>query len=97
MMPKKDGWTVCRELRSKQIDIPILMLTAKDAVEDRVWGLDHGADDYLVKPFAFAELLSRVRAPLRRKCMHRSSALKVRDLPSISPPERLPGGTNPSI
>ena len=80
MMPKKDGWTVCRELRSKQIDIPILMLTAKDAVEDRVRGLDHGADDYLVKPFAFAELLARVRALLRRKGMHKSSALKVLDL-----------------
>ncbi len=67
MMPKKDGITVCRELRVNNVNTPILMLTARDAVEDRVSGLDAGADDYLIKPFAFSELLARVRALLRRE------------------------------
>src|SRR4030043_454674 len=66
MLPKKDGLTVCRELRAKKINTPILMLTAKDTTEDKVIGLDSGADDYLVKPFAFTELMSRARALLRR-------------------------------
>ncbi len=68
MMPGLDGWEVCRRLRM-QCDVPILMLTARDEVADRVRGLDVGADDYLVKPFALEELLARVRALLRR--MHR--------------------------
>jgi len=80
MMPKKDGIEVCREIRAKKISTPILMLTAKDAVEDRVKGLDAGADDYLVKPFAFNELLARVRALLRREGMTRSPELRVGDL-----------------
>ncbi len=80
MMPKKDGIEVCQELRTKSINTPILMLTAKDAVEDRVRGLDAGADDYLVKPFAFNELLARVRALLRRKGMTKSPELKVGEL-----------------
>ena len=80
MMPKKDGLEVCRELRSKGINTPILILTAKDAVEDRVKGLDTGADDYLVKPFAFSELLARVRALLRRESASKSPELKVGDL-----------------
>ncbi len=80
MMPKKDGLEVCRALRLKKITTPILMLTAKDAVDDRVRGLDTGADDYLVKPFAFAELLARVRALLRRKGDSKSSRLRVGDL-----------------
>jgi two-component system response regulator MprA len=68
MMPGLDGLEVCRRLRaSERSDVPILMLTAKDAVPDRVAGLDAGADDYLVKPFAFDELLARVRALLRRR------------------------------
>ena len=66
MLPGLNGFQVCRELRRKGHRMPILMLTAKDAVEDRVRGLDSGADDYLVKPFAFAELLARLRALLRR-------------------------------
>jgi DNA-binding response OmpR family regulator len=66
MLPVLDGFTVCRELRRRGNEIPILMLTARDAVGDRVAGLDGGADDYLVKPFAFAELVSRVRSLLRR-------------------------------
>lgn len=80
MMPKKDGIEVCRELRAKRINTPILMLTARDTVEDRVQGLDAGADDYLVKPFAFNELLARVRALLRREGLSKSPELTVSDL-----------------
>jgi len=68
------------ELRAKKINTPILMLTAKDTVEDRVRGLDTGADDYLVKPFAFSELLARVRALLRREGISKSPELRVGDL-----------------
>lgn len=67
MMPKLDGWEVCRRLREAGISSPVLMLTAKDDVMDRVKGLDLGADDYLVKPFALEELMARIRALLRRK------------------------------
>jgi DNA-binding response OmpR family regulator len=80
MLPNKDGIEVCHELRAKKINTPILMLTAKDTVEDRVTGLDTGADDYLVKPFAFSELLARVRALLRREGISKSPELRVRDL-----------------
>jgi DNA-binding response OmpR family regulator len=80
MMPKKDGIEVCEELRAKRINIPIMMLTAKDAVEDRVRGLDAGADDYMVKPFSFNELLARVRALLRREAMTKSPEIKLGDL-----------------
>ncbi|MFO8100786.1 MAG: response regulator transcription factor [Dehalococcoidia bacterium] len=80
MMPKKDGLEVCRELRANEVNVPILMLTAKDAVEDRVKGLDAGADDYLVKPFAFSELLARIRALLRREAPSKSSEIKAGDL-----------------
>jgi DNA-binding response OmpR family regulator len=80
MLPNKDGIEVCRELRAKKINTAILMLTAKDTVEDRVRGLDMGADDYLVKPFAFNELLARVRALLRREGVSKSPELRVGDL-----------------
>jgi DNA-binding response OmpR family regulator len=80
MMPKRDGIEVCRDLRSKNINIPIMMLTAKDAVEDRVKGLDSGADDYVVKPFAFSELLARVRALLRREGSLKSSQIIIGEL-----------------
>lgn len=70
MMPQVDGFEVCRRLRAAGSTVPILMLTAKDEVENRVKGLDIGADDYLVKPFALEELLARVRALLRRKTEH---------------------------
>ena len=66
LMPEVDGLEVCRRLRAAGNDVPVLMLTARDAVDDRVAGLDAGADDYLVKPFALEELLARVRALLRR-------------------------------
>lgn len=77
MLPKKDGVTVCRELRAKKMNAPILMLTAKDSVEDKVTGLDAGADDYLVKPFAFSELLARLRALLRRDVLPKGQKLQV--------------------
>ena len=80
MMPKKDGIEMCWELRSKRINTPILMLTARDAVEDRVRGLDAGADDYMVKPFSFNELLARVRALLRREAITKSPEIKLGDL-----------------
>jgi len=80
MLPNKDGIQVCHDLRAKKVNSPILMLTAKDAVEDRVKGLDTGADDYLVKPFAFSELLARVRALLRREGMLKAPELRVGDL-----------------
>jgi two-component system response regulator MprA len=67
MMPQLDGWEVCRRLREAGVSSPVLMLTAKDDVQDRVKGLDLGADDYLVKPFALEELMARVRALLRRR------------------------------
>ena len=80
MLPKKDGIEVCQELRLKRANMPILMLTARDTVEDRVKGLDAGADDYLVKPFAFNELLARIRALLRREGPSKSPRLQVGDL-----------------
>ncbi len=80
MLPKKNGITVCRELRERGVSTPVLMLTARDAVEDKVRGLDAGADDYLAKPFAFEELLARVRALLRRKSENKSPILKIADL-----------------
>jgi DNA-binding response OmpR family regulator len=80
MMPKADGLSVCRGLRSAGRDVPILMLTARDAIPDRVAGLDSGADDYLPKPFAFDELLARVRALSRRQAPTRSAELSMGDL-----------------
>ncbi len=80
MLPGIDGFETCRRLRRDGIWTPVLMLTARDAVEDRVAGLDTGADDYLVKPFAFAELLARLRALVRRGEPERPSVLEVGDL-----------------
>lgn len=80
MLPGKDGISVCKELRNKKINTPILMLTAKDRVGDKVSGLDSGADDYLTKPFVFEELLARVRALLRRKKEDKITVLKIADL-----------------
>lgn len=80
MMPAPDGVEVLRRLRAKGIATPCLLLTARDAVEDRVTGLDAGADDYLPKPFATAELLARIRAMLRRKADYKPDLLKYGDL-----------------
>jgi DNA-binding response OmpR family regulator len=80
MLPRRDGLSVCRALREQGLHVPVLMLTARDAVEDRVVGLDAGADDYLVKPFAFKELLARLRALLRRDHQMRPLQLTLADL-----------------
>jgi DNA-binding response OmpR family regulator len=80
MLPGKDGVEVCRELRNRRVKTPILMLTARDALEDRVTGLDSGADDYLVKPFEVDELRARIRALLRRESPNKSASLQIADL-----------------
>src|SRR3954468_19219822 len=81
MLPNKDGWTVVGELRKSGMRTPILFLTARDSVRDRVKGLELGAADYLVKPFAFSELMARVRSLLRRApSSHRPEVLRIRDL-----------------
>ncbi len=80
MLPLKDGIEVCRSLRNQRIKTPILMLTARDALEDRVLGLDSGADDYLVKPFEMEELRARLRALLRREADDKSGLISIADL-----------------
>jgi two-component system copper resistance phosphate regulon response regulator CusR len=80
MLPERDGWSVLAELRGSGKQTPVLLLTARDAVEDRVKGLQAGADDYLVKPFAFAELLARVRTLLRRSPIRQPETLRIADL-----------------
>lgn len=80
MLPKLDGIEVLKRIRTYKKEVPVLMLTAKDTTEDRVKGLDTGADDYLVKPFAFDELLARIRVLLRRKTGQTSNLLTVADL-----------------
>jgi len=80
MLPKVDGLTILRRLREREDPVPVLILTARDTVPDRVRGLDLGADDYLVKPFAFEEFLARVRALVRRKYETRSPSVQVGDL-----------------
>jgi DNA-binding response OmpR family regulator len=80
LLPHRDGFEVCYALRRHGVGTPILMLTARDAVADRVRGLDSGADDYLVKPFALHELLARLRALLRRGAAHKSAVLVAGDL-----------------
>src|SRR3989442_12076645 len=93
LLPGKDGLAVCRALRARGSSTPILMLTARDSVADRVSGLRTGADDYLTKPFAFAELLARVRALLRRSRVAQPPVLRVADL-TLDPATRrgTPGG-----
>jgi DNA-binding response OmpR family regulator len=80
MLPQKNGLEVCRSLRKKRVTTPILMLTARDAIEDRVAGLDSGADDYLVKPFAIEELRARMRALLRRDAGDKNGQIQIGDL-----------------
>jgi two-component system copper resistance phosphate regulon response regulator CusR len=80
MLPKRDGFAVCRELRRRGLTTPVLMLTARDAVNDRIAGLDTGADDYLTKPFELGELLARLRALLRRGPALAPAVLRIADL-----------------
>jgi DNA-binding response OmpR family regulator len=80
MLPEKDGLTLCREIRQERMDVPILMLTAKSSVKDKVMGLKLGADDYLTKPFDFEELLARIQVLLRRKQTGKVNLLKIADL-----------------
>ena len=80
MLPDLDGCIVCERLRRARSALPVLMLTARDAVSDRVRGLESGADDYLIKPFDFSELLARVRALLRRDKVHRIRLVEIGDL-----------------
>ncbi len=88
MLPGKDGFSVCRELRDSNVLTPIIMLTAKDTLDDKVQGLTVGADDYLTKPFSFEELLARIRALLRRSQDYKTKALHVGDL-EMDPVRRL--------
>lgn len=92
MLPKLDGWGVCRELRRQRDGTPVLMLTARDSVDDRVRGLEDGADDYLVKPFDARELLARVRALLRRDKVVRTGVIQVADLEIDSRSHRVTRG-----
>jgi two-component system copper resistance phosphate regulon response regulator CusR len=80
MLPARDGWSVLTEMRRRGMHTPVLFLTARDALQDRVKGLELGADDYLVKPFAFSELLARVRSILRRSPMQQPAILRIADL-----------------
>lgn len=80
MLPDRLGWSVVQELRAEGYDLPILFLSARDAVHERVYGLELGADDYLVKPFAFSELLARIRTLLRRQPQRQTDQLQVNDL-----------------
>ena len=80
LLPDREGVAVCRDLRRRGVSTPILMLTARDALEDRVTGLDAGADDYLIKPYGFSELMARIRALLRRSDLSRPVVLRVADL-----------------
>jgi two-component system copper resistance phosphate regulon response regulator CusR len=80
VLPRKSGFAVCRSLRAAGNDVPILILSARDAVEERIRGLDLGADDYMVKPFEYQELLARVRGLLRRRSNRKKEVLSVGDL-----------------
>lgn len=80
MLPRRNGWSVIEALQTRHIDVPVLFLTARDAVDDRVKGLELGADDYLVKPFAYSELLARIRCILRRGPERKSDIVRIGDL-----------------
>lgn len=95
MLPKKNGLTVCSEIRERGVSTPLLMLTARDAVQDKVRGLDAGADDYLTKPFVFDELLARVRALLRRGSESKAPVLKIVDLELDPMSRRVTRGGKP--
>ena len=87
MLPGKNGYEILRELRRREDDTPVLLLTAKDSIEDRVKGLDLGADDYLIKPFAFEELLARIRVMMRRKPQFTSNQLKSEAITNVKLPK----------
>jgi len=89
MLPKRDGWSVVAELRRAGKQTPVVILTARDLVEDRVRGLDLGADDYLVKPFAFSELLARLRSVMRRSAIRTPNVLRVGELEIDFPRQRV--------
>ncbi len=80
MLPEMDGFTILEKLREKNIETPVLVLTAKDGIDDKVKGLDKGADDYITKPFEFSELLARIRALIRRASGNRSPIIKVKNI-----------------
>lgn len=80
MLPGRNGWSIIKELRNDGIDVPVIFLSARDAVHDRVHGLELGADDYLVKPFAFSELLARIRIILRRQPLQQPDVMRMEDL-----------------
>ena len=80
MLPGSDGFTICRNLRESGLDAPIVMLTARDSLKDRIMGLDHGADDYITKPFEYGELLARIRALLRRQSSPYLEQVQIGDL-----------------
>lgn len=92
MLPELDGLSVLRTIRSRHIHTPVLLLTARDSVSDRVTGLDAGADDYLIKPFAFDELSARIRAMLRRRSEEKSTVLTVADLSMDTLTQRVTRG-----
>lgn len=94
-LPQKDGFAVCSELRGNGNAKPILMLTARDTVDDRVAGLDTGADDYLVKPFEFRELVARIRALLRRNSEIRSNTITIADLEIDTVSQTVRRGVDP--
>lgn len=96
LIPKVDGISVCRKIREVNTSVPILVLTAKDAIEDRVKGLDAGADDYMAKPFSFSELLARVRALLRRGKKADPTVLTIANL-SLDPATRTAKRGNTTI
>jgi two-component system, OmpR family, response regulator len=95
MLPGMDGMEVCRKIRAAKKQVPILMLTAKDAISDRVEGLNNGADDYLVKPFAFEELLARIRSLLRRPTQAVAEVLTCEDLSLNTRTFEVKRGTKP--
>ena len=97
MMPKRDGLSVLKAIRQKGSSLPVLFLTAKDSISDRVLGLDSGADDYLIKPFDFDELLARIRVMTRKRTPHTSSVLTVGDLTLDTGTHQVTRGGRPIV
>ena len=97
MLPGASGFEVCRQIRARELTFPILMLTARDAIDDRVRGLDSGADDYLTKPFALPEFSARIRALLRRQATQQRTRLAVGDVVLDLPTGRLEVGGDPVL